>query len=126
MGAVRQDDFMNNEPFLPPNFQFNLYDQISQVSGISSGFDEAMDSIAEANQEKYEREEKNSENIQLTAKVLNGMLATMREESEKAAERDVEAKRTAQKNFWVALASMVLAALAVVAPFIIEAVKGWK
>lgn len=117
---------MTNGPFIPPNFQFNLSDQIDQASAISSEFDEAMESIAKVKQEEYEREEQNRENIQLTAKVLNGMLATMQDEAQKAADRDEEAQKAAKKNFWIALASMIFAALAIVAPFVIEAIKGWK
>jgi septal ring factor EnvC (AmiA/AmiB activator) len=120
---------MTKDPFTPPNFpklQFDLSDQIDQVSQISADFDARLESIAEAKREEYEREEKNSENLQLTAKVLNGMLATMRDEAEKAAERDKEARTAATKNFWIAFTSMAFAALAIVAPFVIEAIKGWK
>lgn len=120
---------MNNGPFTPPNFpnfQFNLSDQIKEVSAVSSGFDAAMESIAEAKREEYEREEQNRENIELTAKVLNGMLATMRDEAEKAADRDKEAEKAAKKNLLVARLSMIFAALALVAPFVIEGIKGWK
>ncbi|WP_369744556.1 hypothetical protein [Paenarthrobacter sp. AMU7] len=117
---------MNNEPFLPRGFQLNISDQADRAAALSADFEEAMESIAEAKQEEYEREEQNRENIQLTAKVLNGMLTTMREEAEKAAARDKEAKGTARKNFWIALSSMILAALAVITPFVIEAIKGWK
>lgn len=117
---------MNNGPFLPRDFQFNLNDQIDQASQFSREFDQAMESIDEANREKHEREEQNRENIQVTAKVLHGMFTAMQEEAANAAERDADAKASATRNFLLTLASTILAALAVITPFVIEAIKGWK
>lgn len=84
-----------------------------------------MDSIAEAKRLEHEREERNSENIQVTTEVMQDMLAAMSEQAIEAAARDVEAKNAARKNFWLALGSLIFAALAVIAPFVIEAIKGW-
>lgn len=98
-------------------------ESIASYSGISQ---EALDSIAEAKQQEHEREERNSENIEVTAQVMRDMLASMQAQAIEAEARDKEAKRAAAKNFWVALGSLIFAALAVVAPFVIEAIKGWK
>lgn len=91
--------------------------------GISQ---ETLDSIAEARQQEHEREERNSGNIELTAQVMREMLAAMQEQAVAAEGRDKEAKKAAAKNYWVALGSLIFAALAVGAPFVIEALKGWK
>lgn len=91
-------------------------------SGISQ---ETLDSITEAKRVEHEREERNSENIQVTAQVMQDMLTAMSEQAREAAARDDEAKKAARKNFWLALGSLIFAALAVIAPFAIEAIKGW-
>ncbi|TAP45632.1 hypothetical protein [Arthrobacter sp. S39] len=97
-------------------------ESIASYSGISQ---ETLDNMAEAKQLEHEREERNSENIELTAEVMRDMLATMHAQAVVAESRDREAKSAAAKNYWVALGSFIFAALAVVAPFVIEAIKGW-
>lgn len=98
-------------------------ERIASYSGISQ---ETLDSIAEARQEEHEREERNSENIELTTQVMRDMLTTMHEQALAAEARDKEARAAATRNYWVALGSLIFAALAVGAPFVIEAIKGWK
>jgi hypothetical protein len=88
--------------------------------------DSYLDDIAESNRIKREREELNSANIGTTAEVMKDMLSAMRAEAEQSAARDQVAKASARHNFWVSVSSMGLAALAVIAPFVIEAIKGWK
>jgi hypothetical protein len=85
-----------------------------------------LDGIAEAKRAEHEREELNSANIQTTAEVMKEMLAAMQAEAQQSTARDSEARTSARRNFWIGLSSMILAALAVVTPFIIEAIKGWK
>lgn len=97
-------------------------ERIASYSGISQ---ETLDSIAEVKQQELEREERNSENIEITAQVMRDMLATMHDQAVAAEERDKEAKKAAARNYWVAFGSLVFAALAVIAPFVIEAIKGW-
>lgn len=87
---------------------------------------ETLDNIAAAKQQEHDREERNSENIGLTAQVMQEMLAAMHAQAVTAEERDDEAKKAAARNYWVALGSLVFAVLAVVAPFVIETIKGWK
>lgn len=95
----------------------------AQGSGVTQ---EALDSIAEARRIEHDREERNSENIHVTAQVMQDMLASMSEQGNQAAARDAEAKSAARKNFWLALGSLIFAALAVITPFVIEAIKGWE
>lgn len=97
-------------------------ENIASYSGISQ---ETLDSIAEVKQQELEREERNSENIEVTAEVMRDMLATMHAQAVAAEERDKEAKKAAARNYWVAFGSLIFAALAVIAPFVIEAIKGW-
>jgi hypothetical protein len=86
---------------------------------------EVLEGIAESKRMEHERDERNSENIHVTAQVMQDMLAAMSEQASDAAARDAEARASARKNFWLALGSLIFAALAVIAPFIIEAIKGW-
>lgn len=95
---------------------------VSEHSVVSQA---TLDSIAEAKRIEHDREERNSENIHVTAQVMQEMLAAMSDQATQAAARDVEAKSAARKNFWLALGSLIFAALAVAAPFVIEAIKGW-
>lgn len=88
--------------------------------------DLGLDEMVKAKRIEREREEQNSANIQTTAEVMKEMLAAMKAEADQSAARDEDAKSSARSNFWVAFSSMVLAAAAVVTPFIIEAIKGWK
>jgi hypothetical protein len=97
-------------------------ESIASYSGISQ---ETLDSIADVKQQELEREERNSENIELTAQVMRDMLATMDAQAVAAEERDKEAKKAAARNYWVAFGSLLFAGLAVIAPFVIEAIKGW-
>lgn len=78
--------------------------------------------MAEARSAEQAREAGNSENIHVTAQVMQEMLASMSEQATQAAVRDTEAKRAARKNYWLALGSLILAALAIIAPFVIEAI----
>lgn len=48
---------------------------------------EALDTIAEAKRLEHDREERNSENIKVTAQVMQDMLATMSEQANEAAAR---------------------------------------
>ncbi|MDR7159184.1 hypothetical protein [Arthrobacter sp. BE255] len=99
---------------------------IESIASYSSSISQdTLDNMAEAKQLEHEREERNSENIELTAEVMRDMLATMHAQAVVAEARDREAKSAAAKNYWVALGSLFFAALAVVAPFVIEAFKGW-
>jgi hypothetical protein len=95
---------------------------VASYSGISQ---ETLDGIAEVKQQELEREERNSETIEVTAEVMRDMLATMHAQAVAAEERDEEAKKAAARNYWVAFGSLVFAVLAVIAPFVIEAIKGW-
>lgn len=99
---------------------------VPRIDVDTSYMDGLAEEIAEANHVKHERAERDSANIGVTAEVMKDMLAAMQAEAEQSAERDREAKESARRNLWVGLSSMVLAALAVITPFIIEALKGWK
>lgn len=82
--------------------------------------------IAEIKQQERDREERNSVNIQATADVMKDMLAEMGAQAEEAAARDLQARKSASRNLLVAIGSLFFAVLAVIAPFVIEAIKGWK
>lgn len=96
--------------------------------------------VAEAARERRDREETNAEHFERTAQALRDMLALTQAENEAARERDRLAQerdaaakkrdddaRNAQKaNLRVAVCSLIAAVLAVIAPFVIEAIKGWQ
>lgn len=104
------------------------------------GYSDVAESINAANREKRTREDEQAGHIEVTAQALQDMLAVTRAESEAAKERDrlaqerdaaakkrdEEARRSQKANFRVALGSLVAAVLAIIAPFVIEAIKGWQ
>ena len=118
------------------------------VMRFSETHEKMLKAQADARREEDERETLNSQNIQLTAEVMREMLERMtaeaanadkrdqaaaktaerhhRESSKAAQRRDYDATKAAKTNLGFVVASTLLAAMAVVAPFIIEAIKGWK
>jgi hypothetical protein len=92
--------------------------------GMSDG---VLDDIVESKRIEREREERNSANIGTTAEVMKDMLAAMQIEAEKSAARDEDARKSARKNYRVAMATMLLAAVAAVPVLllVIDAIKWW-
>lgn len=103
-------------------------------------YSELFESLEDSAREKREREDTSAGHAEATAEALRGMLAITQAESEAAKERDRlamerdeaakkrdEAAQKSQKsNFWIAVGSLTAAILAIVAPFVIEAIKGWQ
>ncbi|UOD80337.1 hypothetical protein [Paenarthrobacter ureafaciens] len=87
----------------------------SQAEELSSDYTQMMDRINRSKREEYEREVRNSENIQATAELIKDMLKEMKAQA-----------ATGRTILWLTGATTVLAALAIAAPFVIEVIKGWR
>lgn len=106
----------------------------------TSHYDSLSEDFAEVARLKREREDTNAGHLELTAQALRDMLALTQAENEAAKERDrlaqerdaaakkrdEEARKAQRANLLVAVSSLIAAVLAVIAPFVIEAIKGWK
>lgn len=121
-------DFKNLLPnFAPPRLEVPDYSDV-------------YESMETATREKREREDKSAGHVEATAQALRDILAITQAESEAAKERDrlaqvrdeaakkrdEAAQRSQNANFKVAVGSLVAAVLAIIAPFVIEALKGWQ